>query len=149
MSTIRKNSGYDSDPYKSNEVSTMSQGKLIVMLYDGAIRFLKIARENMTPKKYEIVNNNIIKAEDIITELISSLNFEAGGEIAQNLLSIYIYIKNRLLEANTQKDPSIIDEVIQMLGTLKEAWEDVAKRESTLNKPAPSTDPSSRISIQG
>ena len=59
MSLARKstyNSGYD--PYKSNEISTMSQGKLVVMLYEGAIRFANTAIENMTPRKYEIVNRN-------------------------------------------------------------------------------------------
>ena len=94
MSLARKstyNSGYD--PYKTNEISTMSQGKLVVMLYDGAIRFCNTAIENMTPRKYEIVNRNIIKAQDIITELMTSLNLDQGGKIAEDLLSLYIYMK--------------------------------------------------------
>ncbi len=108
--------------YKEVEIETASGLKLVVMLYQGAIKFLNIAKESNTIKRYDIVNTNIIKAQDIISELISSLNFEAG-EIAQNLYSLYLYINRRLLEANIQKNMSIIEEVIGLLQTLKEAWE--------------------------
>ncbi|MFN3245729.1 MAG: flagellar export chaperone FliS, partial [Leptonema sp. (in: bacteria)] len=77
------------DVYKDTEIQTADQGKLILMLYDGAIRFLNIAIDNMDYRKYDIVNNNIIKAQDIITELMLSLNMDQGGEIAKNLFNIY------------------------------------------------------------
>ncbi len=118
------------DQYKQTQVNTASQGKLIVMLYDGMIRFLKIAVENMDPKTYDIANNNIIRAQDIITELISSLNMDDGGEIAQNLLSLYIYFKKRLLEANMQKDAEIIKEVIAHAEPLRDAWNEISANES-------------------
>lgn len=148
MSLARKstyNSGYD--PYKTNEISTMSQGKLVVMLYDGAIRFSNTAIENMTPRKYEIVNRNIIKAQDIITELMTSLNLDQGGKIAEDLLSLYIYLKKRLLEANVQKNSKILKEVVKILTELKSSWEEIAKTEGSSVSPASSR--TSGISIQG
>lgn len=92
------------DSYKKTEINTANQGKLIVMLYDGAIKFLNIALENMSIETYDIVNNNIVKAQDIITELLLSLNMKEGGEIAGNLFNLYMYFKKKLLEANVQKD---------------------------------------------
>ncbi|MDA3901156.1 MAG: flagellar export chaperone FliS [Spirochaetes bacterium] len=118
------------DQYKKTQVNTASQGKLIVMLYDGAIKFLNIAIEHMEPKTYDIVNNNIIRAQDIITELISSLNMDTGGEIANNLLSLYLYFKKRLLEANMQKESVIIEEVVKHLRELREVWNEVSNKES-------------------
>ncbi|HQO40892.1 MAG TPA: flagellar export chaperone FliS, partial [Spirochaetota bacterium] len=91
--------------YKQTQISTANQGKLIVMLYDGAIKFLNIAIENIEPMRYDVVNTNIIKAQDIITELLLSLNMNEGGEISQNLFSLYMYFKRQLLEANMRKDP--------------------------------------------
>lgn len=116
--------------YKSTEINTANQGRLIVMLYDGAIRFLNISIENMNPRTYDIVNTNIIKAQDIITELMLALNMEDGGEIAQNLFNIYAYLKKRLLEANMNKDIEIIKEVIKLMDDLRGAWEEISHKES-------------------
>ncbi len=99
--TLSKKKGLDQ--YKETQVATANQGKLIVMLYDGAIKFLNIAIENMEPKTYDIANNNILKAADIVTELLVSLNMDEGGEVSQNLFNLYMYFKKRLLEANIQK----------------------------------------------
>ena len=118
------------DQYKKTQVNTASQGKLIVMLYDGAIKFLTIAAENMEPKTYDVVNHNIIRAQDFITELISSLNLDSGGEIANNLLSLYLYFKKRLLEANMQKDNKILEEVMKHLRELRNAWNEISNKES-------------------
>ncbi len=117
------------DQYKQTEINTANQGKLIVMLYDGAIKFLNIAHENMNPKTYDIVNSNILKAQDIITELLLSLNTKDGGEISNSLFNLYIYFKKRLLEANIQKDTAIIDEVVGHLKELRDAWNKIASRE--------------------
>jgi flagellar protein FliS len=114
--------------YKDTQIQTADQGKLILMLYDGAIRFLNIAIDNMDFRKYDIVNNNIIKAQDIITELMLSLNMDQGGEIAKNLFNIYAYMKKRLLEGNIRKDPAILQEVVKHLTTLRSAWEEAIKK---------------------
>jgi flagellar protein FliS len=122
------------EQYKETQISTANQGKLIVMLYDGAIRFLNIALENIEPKKYDLVNNNILKTQDIITELIVSLNMAEGGEISNNLFNLYIYFKKRLLEANIKKDPEIIRHVIKLLKDLREAWDKISANETRTDR---------------
>jgi len=112
--------------YKEVEVETASGLKLVTMLYVGAIKFLNMAKEGIKNKKLDLANNNIIKAQDIITELMSSLNFDAG-EIAHNLYSLYIYMNRRLLESNIEKNIEIINEVIKLLETLKGAWDELLK----------------------
>ncbi|MBN2853541.1 MAG: flagellar export chaperone FliS [Clostridia bacterium] len=114
--------------YKEVEIETASGLKLVVMLYSGAIKFLNTARDGIMQKKLELANTNIIKTQDIISELMTSLNFEAG-EIAHNLYSLYIYMNRRLLEANIEKNPDIVMEVIQLLNTLKEAWDEILKNQ--------------------
>jgi len=101
--------------YKQTQITTANQGKLIVMLYDGAIKFLNIAVDNLNPRTYDVVNNNIIKAQDIITELLLSLNMDEGGEISQNLFNLYMYFKKQLLEANIKKDGEMLKQTIKLL----------------------------------
>ncbi|MFC1670025.1 flagellar export chaperone FliS [Spirochaetota bacterium] len=122
------------DQYKETQITTANQGKLIVMLYDGAIKFLNIATENMQPKTYDIVNNNILKTQDILSELILSLNMKEGGEISNNLLSLYMYFKKKLLEANINKDPKILKDVIVHLKELRDAWEKISANEAKSDK---------------
>ncbi|TGK17512.1 flagellar export chaperone FliS [Leptospira fluminis] len=149
MSLARKSTA-SVEQYKSNEISTVSQGRLIVMLYEGAIRFLHVAIENNTPRKYDVVNNHILKAQDIVTELMLALNMEDGGEVANNLLGIYVYVKKRLLEANMRKDTEIMKEIIKYLEDLKNAWEEVEKKEKGSVVPLPSPGVrSSGLSLQG
>jgi len=118
------------DQYKETQVTTANQGKLIVMLYDGAIKFLNIAIENMDPKTYDIANNNILKAQDIITELLLSLNMKEGGEISQNLFNLYLFFKKRLLEANIKKDSEIVKSVMKNMKDLRDAWDKISASEA-------------------
>ena len=131
--------------YKEVEIETASGLKLVVMLYAGAIKFLNIAKEGILTKKLDVANNNIIKAQDIITELMTSLNFEAG-EIAHNLYSLYIYMNRRLLEANIEKNPEIINEVIKLLNILKEAWDELLKTQKDI---IPSEKKANKVNISG
>ena len=138
------------EAYKDTEILTANQGKLIVMLYEGAIRFLRIALENMTHRTYDVVNTNVIKAQEIITELMLSLNMDEGGEIAQNLLNLYAYMKKRLLEGNINKDPAVLEEIVGLLEQLKGAWEDAAHKEITRPQPVQKGEPArAGFSIQG
>lgn len=132
--------------YKEVEIETASGLKLVVMLYSGAIRFLNLAMEGISSKKYDVANTNILKAQDILSELMGSLNFEAG-EIAENLCSLYIYMNRRLLEANVEKNVGIINEVIRLMNTLKEAWEELLKGQKTPT-PAPNVQ-TKRLNISG
>jgi len=120
--------------YKQTQITTANQGKLIVMLYDGAIKFLTIALDNIEPKKYDVVNTNIIKAQDIITELLLSLNMDEGGEISRNLFSLYMYFKKQLLEANIKKDPQTITHILKLLRDLRDAWDQISANETRSDK---------------
>lgn len=108
--------------YKSNEVLTAPKKKLVVMLYDGAVKNLKLAKLAMAEKSIEKTNNAIIKAQNILAEFMSTLNFEDGGEIAKGLMSLYQYMYDRTIRANIDKNPEILDEVIGMLEELRDTW---------------------------
>jgi flagellar protein FliS len=113
--------------YRETQIKTASKGKLVVILYDGLIRFLDLALENLPKKKYDVVNNNIIRAQDIISELSISLNMEAG-EISEKLLSIYSFLNMKLIEGNVQKKEEPIRFVRRMVCDLRESWNRIAKK---------------------
>jgi flagellar protein FliS len=115
------------EAYQTNAVATQSKGRLVVMLYDGAIKFLKLAIKEMEAKNYEAKGKYLNKAQDIIWELSSVLNVEEGGDIAKNLRSLYLYMNRRLNEANIKIDPEIVKEVISLLETLKKSWKAIAE----------------------
>jgi flagellar protein FliS len=109
--------------YQANSVGTADQKQLIVMLYEGILRFISAAESNMASfRTYDKANNNILRAQDIFTELMVSLNLEQGGEIAQNLFNLYAYCKAQLLEANVQKKPELLKPVKKITAELLEAW---------------------------
>lgn len=114
--------------YRKTDVSTSDPAQLIIMCYEGAIDSLKLAKEKIKEKNYEKKAKAIIKAKDIINELLCSLDFERGGEIANNLSSIYNYMLRRILYADVNKDIGAIDEVIGMLNELLPAWIEVASK---------------------
>jgi len=108
--------------YKSNEVMTAPKKKLVIMLYDGAVKNLKLAKLSMGDKNIEKTNNAIIKAQNILAEFMSTLNFDEGGDIAKGLMNLYQYMYDRTIRANIDKDPEILDEVIGMLEDLRDTW---------------------------
>ncbi len=111
--------------YMNNQVMTASRTKLVVMLYDGAIRNLKLAKLAIGDKNIEKTNNSVIKAQRILSELMSTLNMEDGGEISRNLMALYQYMHQRTIRANIDKNAEILDEVIGYLEELKEAWSQI------------------------
>ena len=78
-------------------------------------------------KQYDKVNNAIIKAQDIIAELMSSLNFEKGGDMAGNLFNLYMFFNGQLMEANYQKKHEPILNVRRLMAELREAWEEISR----------------------
>jgi len=127
------------NPYKQFQqtvIETASQEKLILMMFEGAIKFIRQAREAMAEKKkYDLANENLKKAEDIVRELMTSLNMEVG-EIARNLYNSYDYIYNRIVDANLKKDPAILDEVLKNLNDFKVTWEEVFRKARGMDKGA-------------
>lgn len=112
--------------YRQVATRTASPGQLVLMLYEGAIRFLEQAKAGFDlddPVEFNTtINNNILRAQDIIRELDYSLNVELGGELAIQLRRLYDYFDRTLLEANLRKDAAGIAEVIRRLSELREAW---------------------------
>jgi len=114
--------------YREMDVITADPKKLILMCYEGAIDNLKLGKQKLIEKDYEGKGRALIKSQDIIQELLCSLDFEKGGAIARNLEALYNYMLRRLLHANINKDITAIDEVIFMLSELQSAWEEIFKK---------------------
>jgi flagellar secretion chaperone FliS len=108
--------------YKENAVATQSRGRLVVLLYEGAIRFLRQAQQELEAGDMAAKGEHINKAVAILHELDSCLNMDDGGEIAQNLRSIYQFMVRHLGEANVQRNPTHIQDVIECLESLNESW---------------------------
>jgi len=108
--------------YKEASVTTQSKGRLVVMLYDGAIKFMKLAIKELQAGNNEAKGRYINKAIDIIEELDVVLDTDAGGEVAANLRKLYLFMKNHLSQANTKCDAQMIREVISLMEELNQGW---------------------------
>ena len=125
--------------YRETQIKTANQIKLIVLLYDGAIRHLSLALEDLPAghAHYDRVNAHVVAAQDIVSELMASLDFERGGEIARGLFAIYSYANRRLLDANVRKDPAPLAEVKRLLAELREAWDGISARKGLVEHAVP------------
>lgn len=113
--------------YTQIKINTATPEELVVMLYDGAIKFCNKAKVAIENKKMEMAHNDLNRVQAIIDELILGLDYERGGQIADNLLHIYDYLKRRAIEANTKKSIEIIDEIINLIKDLRETWSEAMK----------------------
>jgi flagellar protein FliS len=113
--------------YQQNGVNTASKEKLLLMLYDGLVKFIKQGIAALDEKDYSKSNTNFIKAQNIITEFMSTLNMEVGGEISKSLMMLYDYMYRRLVEANVKKDKNIAEEVLGFAEELKQTFEEAYK----------------------
>jgi flagellar protein FliS len=110
------------ETYQETSVTTQNKGKIVVMLYDGAIKFLKMAIKEIEAGNAEEKGKYISKAIDILFELNAVLDTEAGGEVAENLRKLYLFMGRHLTEANTEQDIGKINEVIKLLEELNQGW---------------------------
>ena len=110
------------EAYQEAAVTTQSKGKLVVMLYEGAIKFLKQAIKEIEAGNTEEKGKYISKALDILFELNAVLDMEAGGEVATNLRNLYLFMGRHLTEANAKQDIGKIEEVIKLLEELNKGW---------------------------
>ena len=108
--------------YFQTQVTTTSQGQLLIMLYDGAIKYLTQAKERIAARDVAGKGILISRALDVLNELDGSLNLEKGGELADNLHKLYFFCSTRLLTANLKQDVVLIDDVIHILEGLREAY---------------------------
>ena len=137
--------------YRDTNVKTASQGRLIVLLYEGAVKQLTLANSmfdkngKLPVRSIEAFGKAILKAQEIITELQVSLDMEKGGEIAKNLMSLYIFFNKELTETNISKDQKRLEPIMKMISDLCESWRQAAA--SSAN--APQTQVQQTLNIQG
>jgi len=134
-----------SSTYRETKIKTAGQGQLIVMLYDEAVKqltkaveLLELDSQKKDPARIEQISKAIMKTEEILTELMVSLDFEQGGEISKNLFSLYTWFNRELLEANITHDINRIIRVKDMLSELRTTWSQIANQISAepLNREA-------------
>ena len=124
--------------YKETRIKTASQGQLIIMLYDEAVKQLNRALELLElnnsskkePGRIEQISKAVMKTEEIITELMVSLDFEQGGEIAKNLFALYAWFNRELLEANIAHDTKRLTTVRDMISDLRDTWNKIISQNS-------------------
>ena len=125
--------------YKQVQVKTANNEKLLIMLYQGCIKFLRLAKKSIDENDIEGTNNYILRSQDIIRELRNTLDMEKGGEIATNLSQLYDFMLRQLVEANINKDREKIEVVEDMMLELLDSWKQIAndkkkkEKESQLN----------------
>ncbi|WP_342553036.1 flagellar export chaperone FliS [Paenibacillus sp. FSL R7-0652] len=113
------------DKYRQSSVQTSNPAQLVIMLYDGAIRFVKTAIEGLAQNDNEKTSLNLGKAQTIISELMSTL--DRSYDISKNLNSLYEYTNYLLVEANIRKDASKAQEAVGYLTELRETWLEASK----------------------
>ena len=116
---------YSPSAYRQSAVLTASPEQLVVMLYDGARRFLGQATAAMRAGDVETSHLKLRRAEAIISHLLDTLDLDQG-EIAERLQSIYLFCNRHLNDARVQRDPQKIEQVNSLLGELRSAWSTVA-----------------------
>ncbi|AEW68882.1 FlaJ [Borreliella garinii BgVir] len=121
--------------YKQTQINTSNPLSILIMLYDKAIQDLKVAKELIKDENWQNkikANEKIFHAQEIITELMSTLNFEQGGNISTNLLSIYSFLNKELENVLLKKEIHKIDNVIKQLQELSFTWKKLRKKENNV-----------------
>ncbi len=117
------NNGYAA--YANNKIMTASPAELTMMLYEGAVKFCNIAIRAVEEKDIEKAHTNIMKVENIITEFQATL--DRKYPVSKDFDSVYVYLSQRLMEANFKKDKEILEEVLEHLRTMRDTWKEVMR----------------------
>jgi flagellar protein FliS len=125
--------------YREIQIKTANQIRLIVMLYDGAIRHVNSAMDCLAEghRRYDTANTHLLAAQDILSELMASLDFDRGGTLAKNLFSLYTFMNRQLLDGNLRKDAAPLGVVRKLLGELRDAWEVISTKKGLEESAAP------------
>ena len=127
--------------YRTNSIVTASPGQLVLMLFDGVLRSLAITRDafSLPPddmRRIAVINNQLIKAQNIISELQGTLNMDAGdGKFAHEMYRLYDYYTRRLVEANLRKQVEPVIEVERLIGEVRTAWAEMLKQQDSRSSP--------------
>ena len=115
--------------YRSMQILSSKPEKLILLLYDGAIKFIRQGQKSLENEQLEEAHNHLIRAQNILVELMGSLNFDKGGEIASNLFRIYEFMHYTLVQANVKKEPEPLGRICGQLKRLRDSWFKALKNE--------------------
>ncbi len=127
--------------YQKTHVTTASREKVLLMLYEGAIRFVKHAEVAMLEKKIAEKGKYISKATAILSELMATLDFKLGGQLAVDLENLYVFMIDKLIEGNINNDVECLRAVETLLRTLYTAWQDVVENPRPDGVPSPKLQP--------
>lgn len=114
---------YGRDQYQQAATSTAGPAQLVLMLFDGALVRLDVARDAIAEGRITLAHESIVKVQAIVDELQISLDHDRGGSVASNLSSLYVYCSEQLVEANIHKDPAPLEEAAKVLRGLRDAWD--------------------------
>jgi flagellar protein FliS len=135
------------ESYRKTQIDTASPETLILMLYDGALRFMGQAEEAFTQKNLESISNQLLKVQAIFAELMSALNKEQGGEIAVNLERLYLFFLEKLSEANVKKDPEPMRQIKPMVEDLRNTWVEAMKNHARSQQNTTQDPPRPRLNM--
>jgi flagellar protein FliS len=110
--------------YQRNQLTTTDSATVLLMLYQGAIDSVNRARQSMEQGDMAEKGKHILRVNDIVSQFMASLDYEIGGELAQNLEGLYRYMLDQMLVANVKNDPKPLEVVASLLITLKQGWEE-------------------------
>lgn len=121
--------------YKSTAITTATPGQLVLMLFDGALRFMAAAKrgfdEENIATRIETIHNNLMKAQNILRELQYSLDMKTGGEFANRMFALYDFMARQLQDANLKKETQPIDVVERLLSEIRESWAQMLDQTTT------------------
>lgn len=136
-----------SGEYKRVEIETASPAKLLLMLYDAAIHRCESAAEGMRDDRLEAAHLDLVRAQDILTELMVALDPEAADAPVKELFALYEYMHRSLVAANIHKQPERVTEVAALLGQLRAAWAEAAGGNGR-TAPGEGSPPRARLDLQ-
>ena len=118
--------------YQRVQISGLNQKELIVMLYSGALKFINEGKNLILEKDINRTHEKLSKARDVFVHLLSTLNMEAGGELAEKLSSLYAYFIEKITMANVTKEIGELDDIIPLIQEIKESWEKIDINDKTI-----------------
>lgn len=113
--------------YQKSAVQGASPLQLIVLMYDGALRFMEAGRHAMVKRDLERQNTNLQKAQRVVLELMACLDMTQGGDVSKNLFALYSYVVDELVKANIEDDLAAADRAIKVMSDLRESWSELQK----------------------
>ncbi len=111
--------------YQDVQMVVRDRRRVLIMAFEGMIKFLHQAKEAMKTKEIETAHERLVRTKQILFHLLNGLDMENGGEIALNLKRLYLFLIEKLTEANLKKAPEIIDEILPIFQNLCSAWEEL------------------------